>query len=37
MYTIVDGNVVHKRDPEGSLRGSSVALAGSTGRVLKFN
>ena len=37
MYTIVDGNVVHKRDSGGSLRGSSVALAGSTGRVLKFN
>ena len=37
MYTIVDGNVVHKRDSGGALRGSSVALAGSTGRVLKFN
>ena len=37
MYTIVDGNVVHKRDSGGSLKGSSVALAGSTGRVLKFN
>ena len=37
MYTIVDGNVVHKRDSGGELRGSSVALAGSTGRVLKFN
>ena len=37
MYTIVDGNVVHKRDSGGSLRGSSVALPGSTGRVLKFN
>ena len=37
MYTIVDGNVVHKRESGGSLRGSSVALAGSTGRVLKFN
>lgn len=37
MYTIVDGNVVHKRDSGGPLRGSSVALAGSTGRVLKFN
>ena len=37
MYTIVDGNVVHKRNSGGSLRGSSVALAGSTGRVLKFN
>ena len=37
MYTIVDGNIVHKRDSGGSLRGSSVALAGSTGRVLKFN
>ena len=37
MYTIVDGNIVHKRDSGGALRGSSVALAGSTGRVLKFN
>jgi len=37
MYTIVDGNVVHKRDSGGPLRGNSVALAGSTGRVLKFN
>ena len=37
MYTIVDGNVVHKRDSGGALRGSSVALAGSTGRVLKVN
>ena len=37
MYTIIDGNVVHKRDSGGSLRGSSVALPGSTGRVLKFN
>ena len=37
MYTIVDGNVVHKRDSGGPLRGSSVALPGSTGRVLKFN
>ena len=37
MYTIVDGNVVHKRDSGGSLRGSPVALPGSTGRVLKFN
>ena len=37
MYTIVDGNVVHKRDSGSSLRGSPVALPGSTGRVLKFN
>ena len=37
MYTIIDGNVVHKRDSGGSLRGSPVALPGSTGRVLKFN
>ena len=37
MYTIVDGDVVHKRDSGGSLRGSPVALPGSTGRVLKFN
>jgi dihydroorotase len=36
MYTIVDGNIVHKRELGGSLRGSPVALPGSTGRVLKF-
>ena len=37
MYTIVDGNVVHRREPEGPLRGKSISLPGSTGRVLKFN
>jgi len=36
MYTIVDGNIVHKRELGGDLRGSPVALPGSTGRVLKF-
>ncbi|MBF26508.1 MAG: dihydroorotase [Euryarchaeota archaeon] len=36
MYTIVDGNIVHKRELGGGLRGSPVALPGSTGRVLKF-
>jgi dihydroorotase len=36
MYTIVDGNIVHKRELGGSLRGNPVALPGSTGRVLKF-
>ena len=36
MYTIVDGNIVHKRELGGNLRGSPVALPGSTGRVLKF-
>ena len=37
MYTIVDGNVVHTRDPEGPLRGNSISLPGSNGRVLEFN
>ncbi len=36
IYTIVDGNIVHKRELEGPLRGSPVATPGSTGRVLKF-
>ena len=36
MYTIVDGEVVHKREPGGSLRGTAVAKPGSTGRLLKF-
>jgi len=36
MYTIVDGNIVHKRELGGGLRGSPVALPGSTGRVLRF-
>ena len=36
MYTIVDGNIVHKRELGGVLRGSPVALPGSTGRVLRF-
>ena len=37
MYTIVDGRVVHKRQPGGSLRGDSLSPAGSSGRVLKFD
>lgn len=37
MYTIVDGQVVHKREAGGSLRGTPVAAPGSTGRVLKFD
>lgn len=37
IYTIVDGNVVHKRDIDGPLRGFAVSKPGSTGRVLKFN
>ena len=37
MYTIVDGNVVHKREAGGSLRGIVGAKPGSTGRVLKFS
>lgn len=36
MYTIVDGNVVHKRDPRGPIRGIPVASPGSAGRVLRF-
>jgi dihydroorotase len=37
MYTIVDGNIVHRRDNDGSLRGFSQALAGESGRPLRFN
>ncbi len=36
IYTIVDGNVVHKREVNGPLRGVSVAPSGSVGRALKF-
>lgn len=37
IYTIVDGNIVHKREIDGSLRGIPMTLPGSTGRLLKFN
>ena len=37
IYTIVDGNIVHKREAGGPLRGTPIAKPGSTGRVLKFN
>lgn len=37
MYTIVDGNIVHKRQINGPLKGIPVTLPGSTGRLLKFN
>ena len=37
MYTIVDGNIVHKREAGGPLRGTPTVKPGSTGRVLKFN
>ena len=37
IYTIVDGNIVHKREIGGSLRGIPVTLPGTTGRLLKFN
>ena len=37
IYTIVDGNIVHKREIDGSLRGIPVTLPGSTGRLVKFN
>jgi len=37
MYTIVDGELVHKREAGGSLRGIAIAKPGSTGRALKFN
>jgi len=37
IYTIVDGEIVHRREVGGSLKGISVAEPGSTGRVLKFN
>ena len=36
IYTIIDGTVVHQREIGGSLRGSSVAAAGSVGRALQF-
>ena len=36
-YTIVDGDLVHKREADGALRGTPIARPGSTGRVLKFN
>ena len=35
-YTIVDGEVVHKREVDGSLRGVPVAPPGSVGRALRF-
>ncbi|MBP72138.1 MAG: dihydroorotase [Euryarchaeota archaeon] len=35
-YTIVDGEVVHKREVGGELRGTPVASPGSAGRVLRF-
>ena len=35
-YTIVDGEIVHKREENGTLRGSPVALSGSVGRALRF-
>ena len=37
MYTIVDGQVVHKRVAGGPLRGTAVAAPGSAGRPLKFS
>ena len=37
MYTIVDGELVHKREVGGPLRGTPIAKPGSTGKVLKFN
>ena len=36
MYTIVDGEVVHKREVDGALRGVPVATPGSVGRALRF-
>ena len=36
MYTIVDGQIVHKREAGGPLRGTAVAAPGSAGRPLKF-
>jgi len=35
-YTIVDGEIVHKREVDGSLRGVPVAPPGSVGRALRF-
>lgn len=37
IYTIVDGKVVHKREPGGELRGIPVASPGSAGRALRFS
>ena len=37
MYTIVDGQVVHKRAAGGPLRGTAVAAPGSAGRSLRFS
>ena len=37
IYTIVDGNVVHKREIDGPLKGIAVGKPGETGRVLKFD
>ncbi len=37
IFTIVDGNVIHKRDINGSLKGIAVGKPGETGRVLKFD
>jgi dihydroorotase len=35
-YTIVDGEVVHKREIDGPLRGIPMASPGSVGRALRF-
>tara|TARA_B100000927_G_scaffold55209_1_gene42171 strand:- start:622 stop:912 length:291 start_codon:yes stop_codon:yes gene_type:complete len=35
-YTIVDGEIVHKREENGALRGLPVAPPGSVGRALRF-
>ena len=35
-YTIVDGEIVHKREVDGDLRGTPVASPGSAGRALRF-
>lgn len=35
-YTIVDGEIVHKREVDGTLRGHPVASPGSVGRAIKF-
>ena len=37
IYTIVDGNVVHKREIDGPLKGIAVGKPGDTGRALKFD
>ena len=36
IYTIVDGKIVHKREPSGPLRGVAVAGPGSAGRAIRF-